>query len=44
MLRFGAGGKVVQNVSVNAVDGACFGIGTYNPTPGDAVRSYIVAT
>ena len=33
MLRFGADGKVVQNVGVNAVDGACYGIGTYNPTP-----------
>ena len=32
MPRFGADGQVVQNISVNAVDGACFG-GSYNPTP-----------
>ena len=33
MLRFGADGKVVQNVSISAVDGACYGMGTYDPTP-----------
>lgn len=34
MLRFGAAGQAVQNVSANAVQGVCFGNGEYDPFPG----------
>ena len=33
MLRFGADGKAVQNVSIEAVEAVCFGKGTYDPFP-----------
>lgn len=33
MLRFGANGKAVQNVTGTQVEGVCFGKGTYNPFP-----------
>ncbi|RDW79896.1 hypothetical protein BP6252_04534 [Coleophoma cylindrospora] len=33
MLRFGADGLAVQNVTGNEVDGPCFGIGTYDSSP-----------
>lgn len=33
VLRFGADGKVVQDVSGYEIDGPCFGNGTYNPFP-----------
>ena len=33
LLRFGADGNVLSNVSTTAVDGACFGQGPYDPTP-----------
>lgn len=33
MLRFGADGQAVQNVSANSVEAVCFGTGPYNPFP-----------
>jgi carboxylesterase type B len=36
MLRFGANGLAVQNVSANDVQGVCFGKGTYDPFPGSS--------
>ena len=33
ILRFGADGAAVRNVSGNVVDGECLGMGTYNPWP-----------
>ncbi|KAK1813871.1 hypothetical protein LTR12_011779 [Friedmanniomyces endolithicus] len=33
MLRFGAGGKAVQNVTGFDVEAVCYGQGTYNPFP-----------
>ena len=33
MLRFGADGKVVQNVTLQEVEGVCTGNGTYDPFP-----------
>ena len=33
MLRFGAGGQAVQNVSANNVEAVCFGTGPYDPFP-----------
>ncbi|KAK0260806.1 hypothetical protein LTS09_004581 [Friedmanniomyces endolithicus] len=33
MLRFGAGGKAVQNVTGFEVEAVCYGQGTYNPFP-----------
>ena len=33
LLRFGAGGKAVQNVSSNDVAAVCFGKGKYDPFP-----------
>lgn len=33
LLRFGADGKAVQNVTGNDVQGVCFGTGTYDPFP-----------
>lgn len=33
MLRFGADGKAVQNVSASDVEAVCSGSGPYNPFP-----------